>query len=117
MAEYGILRSLEIATVDVIMGSNVSFDYTEALVQTHSHAKKEFNKEISLELPRIAESYIQHTESTFSSDTRQSMKRRITAKHLTEPKRRIIAKHLTFRSASGYLGSVRCLAIIRRFIL
>ena len=28
----------------------------------------------------------QHTESTFSFDPRQSMKRRITAKHLTEPK-------------------------------
>ena len=36
------------------------------------------------ELQRIAESYFQHTESTFSSDTRQSMKRRIIAKHLTE---------------------------------
>ena len=33
-----------------------------------------------------AESYFQHTESTVSSDTRQSMKRRIIAKHLTEPK-------------------------------
>ena len=27
-----------------------------------------------------------HTESTFSSETRQSMKHRIIAKHLTEPK-------------------------------
>ena len=35
---------------------------------------------------RKAETYFQHTESTFSSDTRQSMKRRIIAKHLTEPK-------------------------------
>ena len=40
----------------------------------------------TLELPRIAETYFQHTESTFSSDTRQSMKRRILSKHLTEPK-------------------------------
>ena len=40
----------------------------------------------SLELQRKAETYFQHTESTFSSDTRQSMKRRIIAKHLTEPK-------------------------------
>ena len=36
-----------------------------------------------LELQRKAESYYQHTKSTFSSDTRQSMKRRITAKHNT----------------------------------
>ena len=35
-----------------------------------------------------------------SKDTRQSMKRQIIAKYLTD-----------------YLGSVRCLAIIRRFIL
>ena len=40
----------------------------------------------SLEYQRIAESYFQHTESTFSSDNRQSMKRRIIAKHLTDPK-------------------------------
>ena len=39
-----------------------------------------------LEFQRIAEIYFQHTESTFSSDTRQSMKRRIIAKQLTEPK-------------------------------
>ena len=38
-----------------------------------------------LELQRKAESYFQHTKSTFSSDTRQIMKRRILAKHLTEP--------------------------------
>ena len=41
---------------------------------------------IVLELQRIAESYFQHAESTFSFDTRQSMKRRIIAKHLTESK-------------------------------
>ena len=39
-----------------------------------------------LEYQRIAESHFQHTESTFSSDTRQSMKRRIIAKQLTKPK-------------------------------
>ena len=39
-----------------------------------------------LELQRVAESYFQHTESTFSSDTHQNMKRRIIVKHLTEPK-------------------------------
>ena len=73
---------------------------------------------IALELPRIAESYFQHTESTFSSDTRQSMKRRIIAKHLTEtPHARHFFLSRGFQSASGYLGSVRCLAIIQRFIL
>ena len=41
---------------------------------------------IFLELQRKAESYFQHTNHTFSSGTRQSMKRRIIAKHLTEPK-------------------------------
>ena len=40
----------------------------------------------SLELQRKAESYFQHTKSTFSSDTRQSMKRQIIANYLTEPK-------------------------------
>ena len=39
-----------------------------------------------LEMPRKAESYFQHTKRTFSSDTRQSMKRRIITKYLTEPK-------------------------------
>ena len=39
-----------------------------------------------LELQRKAESYFEHTESTFSPDSRQSMKRRIIAKHQTEPK-------------------------------
>ena len=48
----------------------------------------------TLELQRKAESYFQHTKSTISSDTRQSMKRQIIAKHLD-------------------LGSVRRLAIIR----
>ena len=43
-------------------------------------------KDLQKELQRKAESYFQHTKSTFSSDTRQSMKRRIIAKHLTEPK-------------------------------
>ena len=43
------------------------------------------NAIVILELQRIAESYFQHTESTFSSDTHQSMKRQIIAKHLTEP--------------------------------
>ena len=37
----------------------------------------------TLELQRKVESYFQYTKSTFSSDTRQSMKRRIIAKHLT----------------------------------
>ena len=45
---------------------------------------KYFQRLIS-ELQRKAESYFQHTENTFSSDTRQSMKRQIIAKHLTEP--------------------------------
>ena len=40
----------------------------------------------TLDLQRKAESCFQHTKSTFSSDTRQRMKRRIIAKHLTEPK-------------------------------
>ena len=40
----------------------------------------------TLEMQRKAESYFQHAKSTFSSGTRQSMKRRIIAKHLTEPK-------------------------------
>ena len=40
----------------------------------------------TLELQRKAESYFQPTKSAFSSDTRQSMKRRIITKHLTEPK-------------------------------
>ena len=39
-----------------------------------------------LELQRKAESYFQHTIGTFSSDTRQSMKRQIVAKHLIKPK-------------------------------
>ena len=63
-----------------------------------------------LELQRKAESHFQHTKSTFSSDTRQSMKRHIIAKHLTETKS-------NRTSESGYLGSIRCLAIIRRLIL
>ena len=40
----------------------------------------------TLEWQRKAESYFQHTKSTFASDTRQGMKRRIIAKHLKEPK-------------------------------
>ena len=47
-------------------------------------------------LQRKAESYFQHTKSTFSFDTRQSMKA---------------------RSLLWKLGSVRCLAIIRLFLL
>ena len=39
-----------------------------------------------LELQRKAESYFQHTERTFPSDTRQGIKLRMIAKHLTEPK-------------------------------
>ena len=59
----------------------------------------------TLELQRIAESYFQHTKGTFSSDTPQSMKCLMIARHQRE------------LFASGYLGSVWCLAIIRRFIL
>ena len=51
-----------------------------------SMIKQMFCTSKTLELPRKAESYFQHTESTFSSDTRRSMKCRIIAKHLTEPK-------------------------------
>ena len=40
----------------------------------------------ALELQRRAESCFQHTKSTFLSDTRQSMKRQIVAKHVIEPK-------------------------------
>ena len=67
--------------------------FLDALSKTHvaSHAMNKIllttnpNKNKSLELQRIAESYFQHTESTFSY-TCQSMKRRIIAKHLKEPK-------------------------------
>ena len=62
----------------------------------------------NLELQRKAESHFQYTKSTSSSDTRQSMKRQIWCA--------IFLSH-GFRSASGYLGSVRYLAIIRRFRL
>ena len=37
-------------------------------------------------IAKKAESYFQHTKSTFSPDTLQSMKHQIIAKHLTEPK-------------------------------
>ena len=36
-------------------------------------------------MQRKAETYFQHTDSTFSSDAHQSMKRRVIAKHLKEP--------------------------------
>ena len=45
-----------------------------------------WNNYETLELQRKAESYFQNNKRTFSSDTRQSMKRRIIAKHLTESK-------------------------------
>ena len=40
-------------------------------------------RERPIELQRKAESYFKQAKSTFSSDTRQSMKRWIIAKHLT----------------------------------
>ena len=57
-----------------------------------------------LELERKTESYFQHTESTFPSDTHHSMKHQIIAKHIAEPKYP--------EADQNYLGSVRCLAVI-----
>ena len=66
------------------------------------------------------ESYFQHTKSTFSSITRQSMKRRVIAKHVTEPKEPEVDRKPRERKMAriiGHVGSVRCLAIIDKKIV
>ena len=55
---------------------------------------------VTIELHRKVEAYFQHNESTFLSDTRQSMIRWIIDKHLREPAFAMLTKIELFLNLS-----------------